>query len=91
MVSDVVDTLRIPAGESNRRVRSRLGTRKKRPVIAVFGSTASLDNGLAHEIAPVVGAIVEAACSAEAVIVTGGTDAGVIRLVGPRHGRRMGR
>jgi hypothetical protein len=51
-------------------------------VIAVFGSTASLDNGLAHEIAPVVGAIVDAACSAQAVIVTGGTDAGVIRLVG---------
>ncbi len=82
LASSRVDTLRFAGGESDRRMRSRLGMRGRHRVIAVFGTTSTVPGSLAHELSPVVEAIVAAAARANAVIVTGGTDAGMIRLVG---------
>jgi hypothetical protein len=78
----VVATLTLGPGDSDATVRSRLGRRGKSPVIAVFGTTASIDDDLVKRLSTVIEAIVGAASDAGAVIVTGGTDAGIIRLVG---------
>lgn len=69
-------------GDSNATVRSRLGRRRKGRVIALFGTTASMDDELVKRLSPVIEAVIGAAADADAVIVTGGTDAGIIRLVG---------
>jgi hypothetical protein len=62
----------------------RLGA--PRPALVVVGGAAGLDEGDLAALAPVADVLVQAADGAGAAIVDGGTDAGVMRLVGRAHG-----
>jgi hypothetical protein len=57
-----------------------LGT--PRPAVVVVGGAAGLDGGSAGDLPPLAAGIVRAAESCGAAIVDGGTDSGVMRLVG---------
>lgn len=53
-----------------------------RPVVVVVGGAAGLDRESERELEPLATAIIRAAESRGAVVVDGGTDAGIMRLVG---------
>jgi hypothetical protein len=59
-----------------------LGLSTKRPVIALAGTTTDLDPQLAARLYPFIRTLTATAADHGAVVVTGGTDAGVIRLLG---------
>ncbi|MFJ6675564.1 hypothetical protein ACIQMJ_31040 [Actinosynnema sp. NPDC091369] len=64
-------------------VRPRaLGLPRGRPVLAVFGSADALDTDLAASVLPVLRAVLAAAASADAVVITAGADTGVTHLLG---------
>jgi hypothetical protein len=63
-----------------------LGLPTKHPVIALAGTTTDLDPQLAARLYPFIRTLTATAADHDAVIVTGGTDAGVIRLLGLSRG-----
>lgn len=64
-------------------VRPRaLGLPRGRPVLAVFGSADALATDLAAAVLPVLRAVLAAAASADAVVITAGADVGVTHLLG---------
>ncbi|MGM1060590.1 hypothetical protein [Saccharothrix sp. Mg75] len=67
--------------DANVRARA-LGLPRGRPVLAVLGSTAPLDTGLAAAVLPVLRAVLADAARSDAVVVTSGADLGVTHLVG---------
>ncbi|MEZ0449159.1 SLATT domain-containing protein [Cellulomonas sp. ICMP 17802] len=62
--------------------RREIGVSGAHPVLAVFGSTARLEPELARSLAPALREVLRSAAARGAVVVTGGTDAGVFRLLG---------
>jgi hypothetical protein len=56
-----------------------------RPALVVVGGAAGLDDGELAGLAPLADGLVRAAAGAGAAIVDGGTDAGVMRVVGRAH------
>ncbi len=60
----------------------KLGIRGRMPVLAVAGTTTELEPALAKALLPALRAAVAAAASEGAAIVTGGTDAGVLHVLG---------
>jgi hypothetical protein len=62
-----------------------LGLEAPRPTLAIVGGAAGLDEHELAGLAPVGVALMRAAAAAGAAIVDGGTDAGVMRLVGRAH------
>jgi hypothetical protein len=59
-----------------------LGLAQRRPVLVVVGGAGSLGGAELDALAPCGDALVRAGAAAGAAIVDGGTDAGVMRLVG---------
>ena len=59
-----------------------LGVLEEMPVLAVAGSTAEIEPDLAARLLPLLGAAVAVAAEHDVAVVTGGTDAGVFRLLG---------
>lgn len=64
-----------------------LGFEAPRPTVVVVGGAAGLDDSQAKALEPLAIGIVEAAAACGAVIVDGGTDAGIMRLVGVARAR----
>jgi hypothetical protein len=64
-----------------------LGFETPRPVLVVVGGAAGLSDRIALECAGCTDELVAAAEAAGAAIVDGGTDAGVMRLLGRAHAR----
>jgi hypothetical protein len=52
------------------------------PVLAISGSTADVDATVAERVLPALKVAVAVAAAKDAVVVTGGTDAGVFHLLG---------
>jgi len=63
-------------------VTRELGFEAHRPAVVVVGGASGLDDAQAKTLESLAAGIVEAAESCGAVIVDGGTDAGIMRLVG---------
>ncbi len=73
-------SLLVAPGEAAPR-RHALGISSPSPVLAVIGTTTDLDVELDAQLLPAVLAAVDVVARSRAVIVTGGTDAGVFHLV----------
>ena len=71
----------LPAPDSPVRL-ARLGVRHDMPVLAISGSTADVDATVAERVLPALKVAVAVAAAKDAVVVTGGTDAGVFHLLG---------
>jgi len=71
----------LPAPDSPVRL-SRVGVRRSSCVLAITGTTGALDSALSQLVLPAFKVAVEVAASEGAVVVTGGTDAGVFHLFG---------
>jgi hypothetical protein len=61
---------------------ARLGVRGEACVLAISGTTAALDASVAERVLPAFKVAVDVAARRDAVVVTGGTDAGVFHLFG---------
>lgn len=72
---------RLPAPDSSP-VPDDLGLLRSHPVVALAGSTTPIDAELGVRLLPVLRAVVATAADVSAALVTGGTDAGVIHLLG---------
>jgi hypothetical protein len=59
-----------------------LGFEAAQPVVVVVGGAAGLDDSQAQSLESLAVAVVEAAAVSRAAIVDGGTDSGIMRLVG---------
>ena len=75
-----VPSVLVAPGEAAPR-RDALGLAAPAPVLAVIGTTSDLDVELDTQLLPVVLAAVDVVARARGIIVTGGTDAGVLHLV----------
>jgi hypothetical protein len=64
-----------------------LGLATPRPTLVVVGGAAGLDDSELAGLAPLADGLVRAAARVGATIVDGGTDAGVMRLVGRAHAK----
>jgi hypothetical protein len=73
--------IRLQAADSPVRL-ARIGVRRDTRVLAITGTTTALDPTTAQRVLPALKVAVEAATAADAVVVTGGTDAGVFHLFG---------
>ena len=62
--------------------RSALGVAAPVPVLAIAGTTSTLDAALAERLLPVLKAVVAEVAHRGAAVVTGGTDAGIFHLLG---------
>ena len=62
--------------------RRSMGVRRARPVLALATTTAPLSDAETAALGPVLDAVVGAVARCRAAIVTGGTEAGVISLLG---------
>src|SRR4051812_45975617 len=67
--------------ESSVRLRT-VGLAHPRPVVATAATTADLPPELAATLAPVLQGLLRSAARNDALVVTGGTDSGVIHLLG---------
>jgi hypothetical protein len=83
--SGSVTVVRLATSDERLPLKS-LGVSTKRPVIALAGTASNLDPQLAARLYPFIHTLMAAAAEHDAVIVTGGTDAGVIRLMGRSRG-----
>jgi hypothetical protein len=72
---------RLTQPDADIRARS-LGVYRARPVIALFGATSTLSTDLGARLLPILRSVAARAATENAVFVTGGTDAGVIHLLG---------
>jgi SLOG in TRPM, prokaryote len=61
---------------------NRVGIRRDSCVLAVTGTTGALEADVAQRVLPAFKVAVAAAASRDAVVVTGGTDAGVFHILG---------
>jgi hypothetical protein len=80
-----VKVVRLAASDERLPLKA-LGVSTRRPVIALAGTTSDLEPQLAARLYPFIRTLTAAAAEYDAVIVTGGTDAGVIRLMGLSRG-----
>jgi hypothetical protein len=73
--------VRLRRGDVRPQLRT-LGLTEPHPVAAVFGTTSDLPPELSASLAPVFRALRQAAADNDALVVTGGTDAGVFHVLG---------
>jgi hypothetical protein len=69
-------------GLSGAELARTIGLPTGRPVVALAATTAELDEPLAGRLTAILRAVAAVLAAQRAVVVTGGTDAGVIRLLG---------
>src|SRR5690242_14931473 len=81
-------TLRVEHADELRPAVESLAIDAPRAVVVVVGGAAGLDAGGSGELEQLGAAIVDAAAACDAVIVDGGTDAGIMRVVGRAHESR---
>lgn len=75
----------VQAGDDPGEAARLLGLATERPVLVVVGGAGGLDEASLAALVPCAEALVRAAAAAGAALVDGGTDAGVMRLLGEAH------
>jgi len=81
-------TLRVEHADELRPAVESLAIDAPRAVVVVVGGAAGLDAGRSDALQQLGAAIVDAAAACDAVIVDGGTDAGIMQVVGRAHESR---